>query len=457
MSVALISRDALRTRFSSLMSDMYRREVPAYGTLLDIVDSVNTQAGAAPVESSAAGRLQLERHGAIRLGTADELNMMRRMFAQLGMEPVGYYDLTVAGIPVHSTAFRPVSPDALAANPFRVFTSLLRLDLITSETLRETARELLAARSIFTATAMDLCERAEAQGGLDAEDAERFVAELTQTFQWHADAPVTTRVYEALLTSHRLIADIVSFKGPHINHLTPRTLDIESVQARMPQAGIEPKAVIEGPPARQCPILLRQTSFKAIVEPVRFADGVEGEHLARFGEIEQRGVALTPKGRALYDRLLDTVRELITPAPDGSNAAQYRAHLDEVFTAFPDDWTAMRQQGLAYFSFALSEDGKAAAASRHGTGLTLDTLIERGWVTVSPIIYEDFLPVSAAGIFTSNLGDGDGAAQITRSNQAEFETALGAKVADPFALYAVMEAESRNTCLNAFKTEIPAE
>ena len=43
---------------------------------------------------------------------------------------MGYYDLSVAGVPVHSTAFRPVTDAALLANPFRVFTSLLRLELV---------------------------------------------------------------------------------------------------------------------------------------------------------------------------------------------------------------------------------------------------------------------------------------------------------------------------------------
>jgi uncharacterized glyoxalase superfamily metalloenzyme YdcJ len=55
--------------------------------------------------------------------------------------------------------------------------------------------------------------------------------------------------------------------------------------------------MIEGPP-RRCPILLRQTSFKALDEPIAFTDQHEtrGSHSARFGEIEQRGAALTPKG-----------------------------------------------------------------------------------------------------------------------------------------------------------------
>lgn len=44
----------------------------------------------------------------------------------------------------------------------------------------------------------------------------------------------------------------------------------------MPQRGINPKAVVEGPPTRNCPILLRQTSFKALEEEVSFI-GDNGE------------------------------------------------------------------------------------------------------------------------------------------------------------------------------------
>ncbi|MBR9825661.1 MAG: VOC family protein [Alphaproteobacteria bacterium] len=457
MSPQFVSADELRTRFSTGMSRMYRDEVPAYGTLLDIVETVNEQAPDAPVETASAGRLSVERHGAIRLGTARELFDMRRMFALLGMEAVGYYDLSVAGIPVHSTAFRPTSPHALARNPFRVFTSLLRLDLIASDELRAKAQSLLQARSIFTPLALDLCSRAEQIGGLTADEADVFVAEFTKTFQWHAQAPVTAALYEELLASHRLTADIVSFKGPHINHLTPRTLDIEAVQAQMPEHGIAPKAVIEGPPARQCPILLRQTSFKAIVEPVLFADGESGQHLARFGEIEQRGAALTPKGRALYDRLLDAVRADILPAGDGSNADEYRARLEAGFAAFPDDWETLRREGLAYFQYALTPEGQAAALSGGECDLDIDTLIARGLVAATPQTYEDFLPVSAAGIFASNLGDGDAAINAERSNQEAFETALGAPIADPFALYATLEARSQAECLEAFQAQAVAE
>ena len=91
--------------------------------------------------------------------------------------------------------------------------------------------------------------------------------EALETFRWHRHATVDQRP-TALSNEHRLIADVVCFPGCHINHLTPRTLDIDRVQELMPKYGIEPKILIEGPPRREVPILLRQTSFKALEEPV---------------------------------------------------------------------------------------------------------------------------------------------------------------------------------------------
>ena len=46
-------------------------------------------------------------------------------------------------------------------NPFRVFTSLLRLDLITDETLRFLAKSLLSRRQIFTEGLITLIETCE--------------------------------------------------------------------------------------------------------------------------------------------------------------------------------------------------------------------------------------------------------------------------------------------------------
>ncbi|VVM40315.1 hypothetical protein PS645_00241 [Pseudomonas fluorescens] len=449
---SFVCPDLIRQRFSKAMSDMYREEVPLYGALMELVEKTNrhvldsdSQIARQLDSTGEIQRLDLERHGAIRVGTAQELATLARLFAVMGMQPVGYYDLTPAGVPVHSTAFRAVHEGALQVSPFRVFTSLLRLELIEDSRLRAFAQSVLDKRSIFTPSALKLIERAEAQGGLGEQDAQDFVEQALETFRWHHNATVTAGQYQQLSAQHRLIADVVAFKGPHINHLTPRTLDIDIVQAQMPEHGITPKAVIEGPPRRQCPILLRQTSFKALDEPVAFADqgDTPGSHSARFGEIEQRGAALTAKGRALYDRLLNAARDELQDFPNEANAARYNALMTQHFSEFPDTLEGMRQQELAYFRYFVTEKGLSA------NGLcdaSLEDLLRDGHVRMEPLVYEDFLPVSAAGIFQSNLGDAAQTHYGVHSNRQAFETALGRPTVDELGLYAETEQRSIGDC-----------
>ncbi len=454
----LVHCDTIRTLFSSAMSDMYRKEVPQYGTLIELVSDVNAGVLEAKPELKArleaAGeleRLDVERHGAIRLGTAEELFNIRRMFAVMGMFPVGYYDLSVAGLPVHSTAFRPVDEAALSRNPFRIFTSLVRLELLEDRGLADEAANILSKRQIITDRALELITAAEENGALTEAEAKEFVKEALETFRWHSDATVTADTYKRLHDAHRLIADVVSFRGPHINHLTPRTLDIDAVQKGMPERGIAPKAIVEGPPRREADILLRQTSFKALEEKILFADeaaGVEGTHTARFGEIEQRGVALKPKGRALYDDLLNKTRRAAAVSRKGEGATSYETELEKQFKAFPDGYDALRRDDLAFFHYRAAPGGRSDSKAD-----SIEDLIASGALIADPQIYEDFLPVSAAGIFQSNLGSDAQSNYSEKANQSAFEEALGATVIDAVELYANTETESLRAALESLGQE----
>ena len=472
---SFMSSDDIRHQFSVAMSAMYQAEVPLYGDLVDLVSRVNSEVLAMHpdiksqlLHTGEIERLSMERHGAIRLGTATELSMMRRLFAVMGMYPVGYYDLASAGVPVHSTAFRTLDSHALHKSPFRVFTSLLRLDLIGDEALEREAAATLQKRHIFTDEVIGLIERFEMQDGLIPEDAQCFIKEALETFRWHDKTPVAKELYQRLLHQHPLIADVVGFKGPHINHLTPRTLDIDVVQHEMQAAGIPSKAIIEGPPRRACPILLRQTSFKALEEAVSFKvantcdsdSGYEkGYHTARFGEVEQRGVALTPKGRALYDQLLNDARNRLGVTPNEDNASQYYQILEEIFTAFPDTYQTLHDEDLAYFYYQLTDNthdsckDQTLLAAFKKVNLNaisraeMRTLIDDGVIRIEPIVYEDFLPVSAAGIFQSNLRNDKQNRYEINSNQQDFEKALGTTVYDELKLYEEIQAQSLQQCL----------
>jgi len=459
-----VSPEYIRNRFASIMSDMYKHEVPLYGELLNLVHDINDTIvkESSEIKEQLANtgeitRLHMERHGAIRLGKPYELFTMRRLFKVMGMFPVGYYDLATAGVPVHSTAFRAIENTALNQAPFRVFTSLLRLDLIDDDKLRERVETILEDRQIFTEKALELIDKSEKEGGLHKEDAETFVQEALETFRWHDTATVDYQMYETLLGQHRLIADVVAFKGPHINHLTPRTLDIDKVQASMQVRNITPKDNIEGPPTRKCPILLRQTSFKALTEKVTFknnnGNGKMGEHKARFGEIEQRGVALTQKGLNFYNELLGKTRKAIGGSPTAENASEYNKLLQENFKVFPDNYEALQAEKLAYFHYFITNKTKNISKEKVYTKADINQLLKDGYVTIEPMVYEDFLPVSAAGIFASNLGTDDAKREYEgTSNQILFEKDLGEPVYELIKWYEDMQNETIQKCL----TEINA-
>lgn len=69
------------------------------------------------------------------------------------------------------------------------------------------------------------------------------------------------------------------------------------------------------------------------------------------------------------------------------------------------------------------------------------------------LVYEDFLPVSAAGIFQSNLGDDAQADYGSNANREAFEAALQMKVQDELALYAQSERRSLQACAQALNLD----
>ncbi|KAF0319515.1 hypothetical protein GQ607_013163 [Colletotrichum asianum] len=174
-----VSPDEIRALFSTALSEMYRAEVPQYGSLINIVSKINRQQDQ-NASNNTQHRLEVERQGAIRLGTASELQMIRRLYSIMGMHAVGYYDLSVAGLPVHATCFRPLTSHALTHKPLCVFTSLLRLDLINDDELRSCAERVLSDRKIFTPRCIQLIEELEALTSVPKAKADELIIEAVR-------------------------------------------------------------------------------------------------------------------------------------------------------------------------------------------------------------------------------------------------------------------------------------
>lgn len=441
----------LRAEFARRMAETYGREVPAYATLVEVAAQVNgevvARGGAAAQRLGSIDRVTAERHGAIRVGTPRELREVAALLAAFGMYPVGYYDLREAAtsaVPVVSTAFRPVEAAELARNPFRMFTSLLVTDdrRFFSAELQARLDAFLARRALFPPQLLALAGKAAAAGGLGQDDAQLLLRLATSAFAL-SDEPVDRAWYQELERVSAVAADIGGVTSTHLNHLTPRVLDIDALQRRMTDRGIAMIDTIQGPPRWSGPeVLLRQTSFRALDEQRLFRDPdgtlAPGSLRVRFGEVESRGVALTPAGRDRYDAMLAEVDRHVqaTSRPRQEVAAQVWAE------RLPSTEAGLARAGLAYFRYEVAD---RAASVPFAPETSVADLLEAGLVKATPIVYEDFLPRSAAGIFQSNLtaeGTVDSAREGSRRDAGWLSDVIGAPVADPYALYAAEQQAS---------------
>lgn len=214
------------------------------------------------------------------------------------------------------------------------------------------------------------------------------------------------------------------------------------------------KDFTEGPPGGT-PVLLRQDAYRAVAESVSFteADGssVQGEHTARFGEIEERFYATTPAGRAMYDTCLaEAERSRSSGSSEANDLAAYERALAVPFARIPKTLEELVTAGLVHAEWEPTAKGLAARG-------TIDThdfveLLRRGLVRCEGIRYEDFLPLSAAGIFASNLNQygtrAEGAAPRTYS-KPDLEEIIGRPIIESAAVYAISELESRQRTLAA--------
>jgi uncharacterized glyoxalase superfamily metalloenzyme YdcJ len=228
--------------------------------------------------------------------------------------------------------------------------------------------------------------------------------------------------------------------------VTARLAEPDLRLAEMKHSGF--KDTTEGP-SWDTPVLLRQDSYKALTEPVVFAnpDGTTTSttHTARFGEIEQRFYATTPRGRAMYDQCLAAAEEATAKHPGlaQKDFEAYERLAVGAFAPFPKSAAELLERGLVWGVYTPTEAGLRAK----GTIGTTDAreLVRLGYARVEGQRYEDFLPVSAAGIFASNLsqyGTKTTAKVRPTYTQAMLEEVLGKKIIDTDSAYRATEAAS---------------
>lgn len=477
------TKAALRKEFANDLSAMFGTEVPEYPQFTDIVVGSNEHFLATNLHAQvdSEDRVLAEKHGAIRVGTPEEMNTVTRIFAVFGMYPVEFYDMTQlpkGALPMIATAFRPID-SSIETSAFRMFCSMLHPDYITPDIKEPVTAELAKRREDnpkFSKRLMELLTVAETKG-LDEDQGKEFISEVVDSFRINKQKPINFDLYKTLREKNDVFADIVCL-GININHLTPRAYDIRDAQKRLEEAGIPMKdGGIEGPPIRDdAPnVQLNQTARKApgealfvsndpetlklseanpaaleelkknaplialgkdeivtdylarIQEELKVHKLVVIQHKARFGEIESRNTALTVKGEEVYKGLL--------------KEKKYQ-------TDFPKTHEEMFAQGLTYYTFELTDKGKQSSRSDFSaTDRGLQKLLDGGFIKLVPQTYNDFLAASAAGIFKANMstgvqGIGDNVQTKSSDNKRLLEKALDRPIISRHDIHKAIQAKS---------------
>jgi len=496
MTKNFIPKKQLQKEVYAAWSEMYGREAPLYKLLLAVNRHVNEQVAKEQPELGITPEqlddISSERHGAIRLATPEEFKTMTRFFEVMDMQPHEAYLMTGAGggkaQPLIGTGFRSKQDPSQ-----RMFCSTLMLDTFDEET-QARMKKVMKDRDIFEPALRTLIRKNEKSGGLTREEANDFIKESKYLVRWSGRGHDLELYNDLKSRGHGVAADIVCFRNPHLNHLTPNSLDIDRLTETMrkilsaksikdfpPEVqelikhiseeeknsylnnnGFKPS--IEGPPKPKpgnALVFLRQVSYNALPEKALFG-AVEVLHTARFGEIEQRGVALTQKGRAIYDECLKNALEKIDPKLAEKDYPEYEKQYASYFKPLEKTIDEIRKEGLGFFNYEATEKGSNAARSGElnrevekfleggkDNDALLNMLVDKGFLNAVPSRYDDFLPVSAAGIFSSNLGGKQSEKPLrTNHTKKEFEETTGVKIIDTNTSYAGRQALAVKTILD---------
>ena len=313
-----VSSTELRARFAARLSHLYGAEVPAYTTLVEVSQEVNQRVvareGAEAERLGSIDRVTAERHGAIRVGTPRGAGP-----GGPGVRRPGHVPVRVLRPARRGTGTGPRRLDRLPSRGTGTSwprtrsgcsprCSSPRTGGSSTPTWSGGCRASWPPASCSPPSCSPWPTSPSSTGSCPPTTRTGTSSWPPRSFALSTD-PVDRAWYTELERVSGVAADIGGVTSTHVNHLTPRVLDIDDLYASMQARGIEMIDEIQGPPRWDGPdVLLRQTSFRALAEPRTFRDPdgtlSQGSLRVRFGEVEARGIALTPAGRDRFDELV---------------------------------------------------------------------------------------------------------------------------------------------------------
>ncbi len=242
----------------------------------------------------------LNDHGAIRTADAGLCGLLARAARVLGLRRESNY-----WFPTKKLISFDLQVIGERADQFKIFVSQIDLTAFpetVADLIREDCREQAAA--VDHAPLLELIGRAEREGGLAADDAERFVRHLVDRLMARPGPPLKRATLDAVAAISGEAASALAL-GPDLNHITIDVRaagfsGIEEMTDAMRAQGFRMLPQIQG----TYDDALRQTATMAatMATPVREADGSVGTAATerQFVEIIERNQQRDTDGAPLW-------------------------------------------------------------------------------------------------------------------------------------------------------------
>lgn len=427
--VRWVEPDEMRSKYIEMLTDQFQEKFLDYGVLSDLVRDINN---ITLIQNTALYEQliqQRERHFFSQvlcahyvLNNAEDLEWLRRIFAIIGLFPVGFYQLGSPDFPLPSTLFRPLQHEAIRRQPFRILLSVRNLTE-TQGISGMQPLERLASRTQLKGQFIEFIYKFEKYGMLNAVEAQHFLTALMQYVHPECQS-LSPQAWMSETTQNLNPARQNAFIG----QMTLPCLNMEKATQLTRDLGLDPLDHLEAPSQRNYPILSNKMSIL-----LKSPHSSESAHRCQF-QIEQRGLALTAKGLKLVQGIFKHL--VVELAQKTRTISQQRRLINQAFKSLPDSDVTLYRQGLAYFRFCLNPDAMPVALGSY-TKQDVPQLLRHQVIQLVPIMFEDIVQPDLSQY----------APALLEQHKKQFEAGLGCPVHDPMPYYALWQEESLQRCL----------
>lgn len=437
-----VESDEIRLKYVQMISDLFHSRYSVYGVVFDIVRDVNNMAliqnASLYDEMVKKGQKQTfsqELSAHYILFNPGDLGIIRRIFAVMGLYPVGFYNLDLNGKSLASTLFKPLNKIALKQQPFRITVSLANQSFDNECEQHNVPKNRLDLSEKF----LGLLQKFEKYSALNELDVHYFIQELQENLH-KPDYDMQCCEQRPFRSSMNQIRESIMIRSTSL-----ACLNLPKVIEELKHFDLYAIDDLDGPSDRKHPLLFNKMNINLRSKhPDHQKSDSDNQNIPVFTiQLEQRGLALTAKGHQFFKSILSNLKSRLEPRTRLS-LVQKRKLMNQVFKRFPDSSYSLYRKGLAYFTFSVNPEIEIID-DRYWTEEDLPRLIRSKRILLTPLIFEDIY--SSYSVHASSSFD-------FVEEKKSFEAYLGTCIHDEMRYYVLCQEQSLQTCLAILNSKV---